>query len=74
MPVRCGLASTRYCVMDERHDFFEQKFCVAIGAAAAEFWGFGGRVFGDAGFAGVVDADDDQRLDFAVLRSRSAAP
>src|SRR5580698_9183694 len=47
--------------LDERHHFLQQKFCVAIGAAAAEFWRFGGCVLEDARFACVVDADDDER-------------
>ena len=45
----------------------QEKFGVAVGAAAAKLGNFCGRVFVDAGFAGVVDADDDERFDGAAL-------
>ena len=54
-------------MVDERHDFLHQKFGVAVGAAAAEFRNLGGRVLVYAGFAGVVDADDEQGFDRAAL-------
>lgn len=49
--------------LHERANFFEKKFGVAIGAAATELGRARGRVFTKALFAGVIDADDDERLD-----------
>ena len=51
--------------MDERHYFLNEKFCVAVGAAATEARRFSGRVFINAGFSDVVNSDDDERLDGA---------
>ena len=49
--------------MDERHYFLNKKFCVAVGAAAAEARRFSGRVFINADFSDVVNSNDDERLD-----------
>src|SRR5467141_2674220 len=54
--------------IDERLHLFDEKFCVAVGAASAEFGDVGGGVFADARF-GVVHADDDQRGDNAGLNA-----
>src|SRR5437762_2389582 len=54
--------------VDERLHFFDEKFCVAVGAAAAEFGNGSGSVFANARF-GVVHADDDQRSDRAGLNA-----
>ena len=54
-------------ILDEGHDLLQEKFAVAVGAAAAELGNFAGGVFLDARFAGVVDADDDERLEGARL-------
>src|SRR5260370_1180627 len=54
--------------VDEGLHFFDQKFCVAIGAAATEFGNVCGSVFANAGF-GVVHADDDERGDRARLNA-----
>src|SRR5229473_1965910 len=48
--------------IDERLHFFNQKFCIAVGAAAAEFGNVGGSVFANARLR-VVHPDDDQRRD-----------
>src|SRR6266478_5564340 len=50
--------------IDEGLHFFDKEFCVAVGAAAAEFGDVSGSVFANASF-GVVHADDDQRSDNA---------
>src|SRR5216684_4585388 len=54
--------------IDEGLYFFEEKLCIAVGAAAAEFGDVRGSVFADARF-GVVHADDDQRGDYASLNA-----
>ena len=54
--------------IDERLHFFDQKFCIAVGAAAAELGNFGGSVFANSRF-GVVHPDDDQRGDRAGLNA-----
>src|SRR5229473_1056280 len=54
--------------VDEGLHFFDEKFGIAIGAAAAEFGNVSRRVFANAGF-GVVHADDDQRGDGADLNA-----
>src|SRR5260370_3476894 len=54
--------------IDEGLHFFDEKFCVAIGAAATEFGNVCGSVFANAGF-GVVHADDDERGDRARLNA-----
>src|SRR5208282_3502258 len=54
--------------IDEGFYLFDQKFCVAIGAAAAEFRNVRGSVFANARF-GVVHADDDQRHDRAGVNT-----
>ena len=51
--------------IDERLQLFDQHLAVGIGLAAAEAFVLDRRVFIDAMLAGVVDADDDQRLDLA---------
>src|SRR5216684_471801 len=48
--------------------FFDEKFCVAIGAAATEFGDVSWSVFANARF-GVVHADDDERGDHAGLNA-----
>src|SRR5712692_1569106 len=52
--------------LHEGFHLFDQKFGVAVGAPAAELGHMRGRVFADARF-GVVDADDQQRLDHTGL-------
>jgi len=47
--------------IDERPNFFEQKFCVTIGAPAAESGHMGRSVFANAR-SRVVHADDDERF------------
>src|SRR6266404_539694 len=49
-------------LLNEGHYFLHEKFCVAIGAAAAEARRFGGCVFVDANFSDVVNSNDDERL------------
>src|SRR6266404_7248529 len=49
-------------LLNEGHYFLHEKFCVAIGAAAAEARRFGGRVFVNANFSDVVNSNDDERL------------
>src|SRR6266849_5934409 len=44
--------------IDEGLHFFNKEFCIAVGAAAAEFGDMGGSVFANARF-GVVHSDDD---------------
>ena len=51
--------------MDERHYFLNEKFCVAVGAAATEARRFSGRVFINADSSDVVNSNDDERLDGA---------
>ena len=51
---------------DEGLERFDEQAAVFIGFAAAEFAVASGSVFGEALFAGVVDADDDERLDGAL--------
>src|SRR5450755_3394648 len=53
--------------LNQGHQLLEEKFGVAIGATAPELGRFGGRVFVNAGFAGVVNADDDQWLDQPLM-------
>jgi hypothetical protein len=62
-----GLWERAVLLIHEGHNFLQEEFGVAVGAAAAKLWDFCGRVFVDAGFAGVVDADDDERFDCAAL-------
>jgi len=66
----CMLRAMERAVLaiDEGLHFFNQEFCVAVGAAAAEFGDVRGSVFTDARF-GVVHADDDQRGDCADLNA-----
>ena len=52
--------------VDERLHFFDQKFCIAVGAAAPQLRDLGGSVFPNSRF-GVVHPDDDQRSDHASL-------
>ena len=63
--------------IDEGFYLFQQKFCVAIGAAASEFWDVGRRVLADARL-GVVHPDDDERLDGtrlnAIIRGLADVP
>src|SRR6266478_164700 len=54
--------------IDEGLHFFDEKFRVAISAAAAEFGDVSGRVFANARF-GVVHPDDDQGSDRARLNA-----
>src|SRR5712692_2208159 len=54
--------------IDERLHFFKQKFCIAVGASAAEFGDVGGSVFANPRL-GVVHPDDDQRGDRAGLNA-----
>src|SRR5260370_17364679 len=54
--------------IDEGLHFFDEKFCVAISAATAEFGDVSGRVFANARF-GVVHPDDDQGSDRARLNA-----
>src|SRR6266481_869256 len=53
---------------DEGLHFFDEKFCVAVGAAAAEFGNVSGSVFANTRF-GVVHANDDQRSDRVGLNA-----
>ena len=55
--------------IDERLHFFDQKFCIAVGAAAAEFGNFAGSVFTNSRSC-VVHPDDDQRGDRANLNAK----
>ena len=54
--------------IDERLHFFDQKFCIAVGAATAELGNFGGSVFTNSRF-GVVHAHDEDRGDRARLNA-----
>src|SRR5437879_1872894 len=54
--------------VDEGLHFFDEKFCVAVGAASAEFGNGSWSVFANARF-GVVHADDDERSDRARLNA-----
>src|SRR5262250_4032327 len=49
--------------LHEGSHFFEKKFGVAVGAAAAKFGRACGRVLAEALLAGVIDTNDDERLD-----------
>src|SRR2546425_8600232 len=61
-----GAGKRAVFAIDERPNFFQQKFRVTIRAAAAESWHMGRSVFADAR-SGVVHADDDERLDLACM-------
>src|SRR6267154_2006859 len=50
-------------LVDERHYFLNKKFCVVVGAAAAEARRFGGRVLINADFSDGINSNDDERLD-----------
>ena len=52
---------------DPGHQFFGQQTTVGCGLAAAHLPVAFVRVLGQAAVAGVVDADDDERLNFAGL-------
>src|SRR5712692_6185437 len=54
--------------IDKWLHFFDQKFCIAVGAAAAEFGDMGGSVFTNARLR-VVHPHDDQRGDQASLNA-----
>src|SRR5260370_38272518 len=54
--------------IDEGLHFFNEKLCVAVGTAAAEFGDVSGSVFANARLL-VVHADDDQRSDRARLNA-----
>jgi len=54
--------------IDERLHFFDQKFCIAVGASAAEFGNLGGSVFTNSRSC-VVDPDDDQPGDRTSLNA-----
>jgi hypothetical protein len=49
-------------LLNKRHHFLQEKFGVAVGAAAAQARRFGWRVFVNTHFSNVVNAHDDQRL------------
>ena len=55
--------------VDERPNFFQQKFRVTIRAAAAESGHMGRSVFANAR-SRVVHADDDERLDLARMDAK----
>src|ERR1700687_2343008 len=54
--------------IDEGFHFFNQKLCIAVGAAAAEFRNVGGSVFANARLR-VVHPHDDQRCNRARLNA-----
>src|SRR5690349_726698 len=63
--------------VDEGHHFFDEKFCVAVRAAAAELGNVRGSVFANARLR-VVHADADERSDRAgfnaLIRSLPDVP
>ena len=61
-----GIGKRAVLAIDERLHFFQQKFRVTIGTAAAEFGHMSRSVFADARL-GVVHPDDDERLDRARM-------
>ena len=56
--------------LNKRHQFVEQKFAITVSPAAAEFWYSRWRVFADARFSRVVDANDDHWLGVAAHDGR----
>src|SRR5260370_9789807 len=54
--------------IDEGFHFFDQKFCIAVSAAAAEFGNGRGSVFANAR-VGVIHSDDEQRSSRARLNA-----
>ena len=54
--------------VDQGLHLFDEEFCVAIGAATAEFRHVSGSIFANARFR-VVHADDDERSDRARLNA-----
>ena len=66
-----GVLRTVDCAVlaiDEGLHFLDEKFCVTVGAAAAELGNGSGRVFANARL-GVVHPDDDERSDGARLNA-----
>jgi len=53
-------------LLNKRHQFVEQEFSVTIGATTAKFRNFGRRIFANASFSDVVNANDDHRLGAAA--------
>src|SRR2546426_5029773 len=63
-----GAGERTVLAIDEGLHFFDEEFCVTVGAAAAELGNMCRSVFANARF-GVVHPDDDQRCDRASVNA-----